>query len=202
MYIHSYRGGLLAFAGGVGLGGVFGGFWGGKSAKKKYEKEKKDLVQYIQLQDEIYKKREAQWQAEYNKVYKAYNELEQESIERDYEEFKAPDVNGDDMITRAEFNTYVRKYLSSFPELSEKDFPVFEEFDLDGDGVVSFEEWQRFLQLQKQKEAREAQAGKSQGQYQDLLNALYDQSSGSNSFNNLNQRIEDDYRGKRGSRGR
>jgi Ca2+-binding EF-hand superfamily protein len=173
-----------------------------KSAKKKYEKEKKDLAEYIQMQDQIYKKREAQWQAEYNKVYKAYNELEKESIERDYEEFKAPDANGDDMITRAEFNTYVRKYLSSFPELSEKDFPVFEEFDLDGDGIVSFDEWQRFLQLQKQKEAKEAQAGKSKGQYQDLLNALYDQSSGSNSFQNLNKRIEDDYRGKRGTRGR
>jgi Ca2+-binding EF-hand superfamily protein len=64
------------------------------------------------------------------------------------------------MISRAEFNTYVRKYLSSFPELSEKDFPKFEEFDLDGDGIVSFEEWQQFLVLQKQIEAKK---GKTAG---------------------------------------
>ena len=62
--------------------------------------------------------------------------MEKETIERDYEEFKAPDTNNDDMISRSEFNTYVRKYLSSFPELSEKDFPKFEEFDLDGFVVV------------------------------------------------------------------
>ena len=116
----------------------------------------------MQMQEELYKQRDVQWQKEYQKLYAAYEELNKETIERDYEEFKAPDTNNDDMITRSEFNIYVKKYLSSFPELSERDFPRFEEFDLDGDGVVSFEEWQQFLYLQKQKEAAAAQGGRQQ----------------------------------------
>ena len=125
--------------------------------------------------------------------------MEKETVERDYEEFKAPDTNNDDMISRAEFNIYVKKYLSSFPELSEKDFPKFEEFDLDGDGIVSFEEWQQFLYLQKQKEAAAAAKGQQQqkGQYQDLLNSMYEQSASSNSFNSLNENIQGGHRGRR-----
>jgi Ca2+-binding EF-hand superfamily protein len=160
--------------------------------KKKHDKDKKELVQYIKLQDEIYKQRELQWQKEYQKLYKVYNELEQETIERDYEEFKAPDTNNDDMISRTEFNTYVRKYLSSFPELSEKDFPKFEEFDLDGDGVVSFDEWQKFLALQKIQEAKKTKGEKQQqggNAYQELLNALYEQSHQSDSFSSLQKNM-------------
>ncbi len=121
-------------------------------------------------------------------------------MERDYEEFKAPDTNGDDMISRAEFSTYVRKYLSSFPELSEKDFPKFEEFDLDADGMVSFEEWQQFLQIQKQMEAKKAKAesgGSKDKVYQDLVNALYEQTSQSDGFNSLDKNIEKTSRGQR-----
>ena len=90
--------------------------------------------------DEVYKQREQQWQTEYQKLYKAYENLETDTIKRDYEEFKAPDTDGDDQVSREEFAIYVRKYLSSFPELSEKDFPKFDEFDLNGDGIVSFAE--------------------------------------------------------------
>eukprot|EP01038_Epipyxis_sp_PR26KG_P013834 gene13834-18555_t len=184
----------MIFMGGAGvvLGGLISGWHTSRTMKRRNEKEKKELLQYIQLQDEIYKHRDQQWQAEYNKLYKAYQELETESIERDYEEFKAPDTNNDDMISRSEFNTYVRKYLSSFPELSEKDFPKFEEFDLDGDGVVSFDEWQRFLALQKKEEAKKAKGGDTKGQtsaYQELLNALYEQSYQSDSFNSLQKNM-------------
>jgi Ca2+-binding EF-hand superfamily protein len=136
------------------LGFVSGGWMKGKSLKKKYDKDKKDLLQYMQLQDEIYKQREAKMSQQYSTLYKAYEELEKETVERDYEEFKAPDTNNDDMISRTEFNTYVKKYLSSFPELSERDFPRFEEFDLNSDGQVSFDEWQTFLYQQKLKEAQ------------------------------------------------
>ncbi len=151
-------------------------------------------MQYIQLQEEVYKTREQQWQSEYQKLYKAYDELEKETLERDYEEFKAPDTNNDDMISRAEFNTYVRKYLSSFPELSERDFPRFEEFDLDGDGIVSFEEWQQFLYQQKLLEAQKGQAGKKDSQT-DLLNALYQQATQADSFNSLQQQMGKNRRG-------
>jgi Ca2+-binding EF-hand superfamily protein len=179
---------LMGAVGGV-FGTVAGTWWTTRKLKKKHSKEKKDILHYMQAQDEIYKNRESQWQAEYKKLYKAYEQMEKETLERDYEEFKAPDANGDDMISRAEFNTYVRKYLSSFPELSEKDFPKFEEFDLDGDGIVSFQEWQRFLQQQKLKEAQEGKvAEKKTGGYNDLLNQLYEDSATTDSFNSLNQR--------------
>ena len=193
--------GVIGFAGGWILNGSI--------KQRKFDKERKELMQYLQLQEEVSKTREKQWQQEYRKLYKAYDELEKETVERDYEEFKAPDTNNDDMISRAEFNTYVRKYLSSFPELSEKDFPKFEEFDLDADGVVSFDEWQQFLQLQKQMEAQKAEKGKSgvaggvaasggsnsNSAYNELLNALYEQSHQADSFNSLNKQIAAGARG-------
>jgi Ca2+-binding EF-hand superfamily protein len=186
---------VAGVTGGV-LGGVLGGWFVSTRMKRKNDKEKADLVQYLSLQEEVYKQREKQWQQEYKKLYKAYDELEKETIERDYEEFKAPDTDNDDMITKAEFNIYVQKYLKSFPELSEKDFPKFEEFDLDQDGIVSFEEWQQFLYLQKQIEAKKAEKAGKGGNvnngnpaYQDLLNALYDESHKSDGFNSLNKQI-------------
>lgn len=152
------------------------------------------------MQDEIYKTRERQWTQEYKKLYTAYEELEKETVERDYEEFKAPDTNNDDKISRSEFNVYVKKYLSSFPELSEKDFPKFDEFDLNGDGVVSFEEWQKFLYQQKLLESKK---GKSESKstssaYADLLNALYEQTNKADSFNSLDQNIASGSRGATG----
>lgn len=196
------RGLFLAAFAGVVVGGAAGGYVGyqhaAKSVKTTYAKERQDLLEYIQLQDEIGKARDKQWQVEYQKVYQAYQKLDEETVERDYEEFKAPDTNNDDMISRAEFNTYVRKYLSSFPELSEKDFPKFEEFDLDGDGMVSFDEWQQFLVLQKEQEAKKGKTraigdgsdSKKNDVYNDLLNALYEQSYESDSFDSLNRNMD------------
>eukprot|EP01041_Mallomonas_annulata_P004959 gene4959-9920_t len=176
---------VVSVIGGV-IGFVAGGWLTGRKLKKKHEKEKKQILEYLQMQDDVYKQRDAQWQKEYTKLYNAYEKLQTETLERDYEEFKAPDTNNDDMISRAEFNTYVKKYLSSFPELSERDFPRFEEFDLDGDGIVSFAEWQKFLQQQKLMEAQKAKTGGSSGNaYNELLNALYEQSTQADSFSTL-----------------
>ncbi len=129
-------------------------------------------------------------------------------MERDYEEFKAPDTDNDDMISRTEFNTYVRKYLSSFPELSEKDFPKFEEFDLNADGIVSFDEWQRFLLEQKQKDALKDgktsnsnsntntnKNSKGKNDYSDLLEVLYEQSNQADGFNSLQKHISSSAKG-------
>ena len=167
------------------VAGLAGHAIGQSRSSSKSTKEKKDLLQYIQLQDEIYKARERQWTQEYKKLYSAYEELEKETVERDYEEFKAPDTNNDDKISRSEFNVYVKKYLSSFPELSEKDFPKFDEFDLNGDGIVSFEEWQKFLYQQKLQEAKKGKGATSSTStaYADLLNALYEQTNKADSFN-------------------
>lgn len=191
-FINCRRGPLIvAVISGL-VGGLAGHAVGQRRSNSKSTKEKKDLLQYIQLQDEIYKARERQWTQEYKKLYSAYEELEKETVERDYEEFKAPDTNNDDKISRSEFNVYVKKYLSSFPELSEKDFPKFDEFDLNGDGIVSFDEWQKFLYQQKLQEAKKAKDGKasssssaagSSSAYADLLNALYEQTNKADSFN-------------------
>jgi Ca2+-binding EF-hand superfamily protein len=137
--------------------------------RRKYGTEKKELLQYIQLQNEVYREREKQWQQEYQKLFKQFEQLERETVERDYEEFKAPDTNNDHMISKKEFESYVTKYLSSFPELSEKDFPKFDDFDLDGDGQVSFDEWQEFLKMQKQQEAKKKDSGSgaTKSQYAD-----------------------------------
>jgi hypothetical protein len=91
----------IIFVSGV-LGSVVGGWMTSRRMKKRNDKEKKDLLQYMHLQEEIYRQREAQWQAEYSKLYKAYEELEKDTVDRDYEEFKAPDTNNDDMISRSE----------------------------------------------------------------------------------------------------
>lgn len=180
---------MAAAAGGV-FGGIIGWAATAHTMKRKLGAEKKELLQYIQLQNEVYREREKQWQQEYQKLFKQYEQLEKETVERDYEEFKAPDTNNDDMISRAEFNVYVKKYLSSFPELSESDFPKFDDFDLDGDGQVSFEEWQEFLQMQKQQEAKKKDAGKSSNsQYADLINALYDSSSKAEGFNGVQKNL-------------
>jgi Ca2+-binding EF-hand superfamily protein len=188
---------MIAVASGF-FGGVVGAVLQSQRLTKKHNKVKKDLHEYIKLQDEIARQREKAWQQEYQKLYKAYEELEKEAVERDYEEFKAPDTNNDDMISRSEFNTYVKKYLSSFPELSEKDFPKFEDFDLDGDGLVSFEEWQRFLVQQKLTEQKKGKAEKSTGNsaYQELLNALYEQSNQADSFNSLQKNMGSNSRSK------
>lgn len=184
------------------LGGLIGSWWTSRRLKKSYEKEKKELLRYIQYQEELQKATSKQWQQEYQKLYDAYQEMEKDTIERDYEEFKAPDTDGDDIISKEEFNTYVKKYLSSFPELSERDFPRFEEFDLNGDGKVTFDEWQTFLYQQKLKEQAAAKnkdkGSKDNSAYSDLLNALYESSSQSEGFSSLQKNMASSGRGARG----
>jgi hypothetical protein len=75
---------FLGIAGGL-AGGVVGSWLKSRSLKGKYGKEKKDLLNYIQMQEDVYKQRDAQWTAEYQKLYTAYEKLETETLERDYE---------------------------------------------------------------------------------------------------------------------
>jgi hypothetical protein len=152
------------------------------------------LQSTMRANDELYRQSIQQWKTDYQHLYKLYESLEKETVERDYEEFKAPDADNDDIITMNEFNTYVRKYLASFPELSEQDFPKFEEFDLNHDGKVTFDEWQQFLTMQKLKEDTKPKGsgGKNTNNnidYNDLLQVLYDQSAQANSFSGLQKQI-------------
>lgn len=169
------------------FGGILGAWLGVKYCNKKRDKEMQSVRSLLQLQEDMFTNREKQWQSEYQNLFKAYGQLEKETFERDYEEFKAPDTDGDDMISRQEFNSYVKKYLASFPELSEKDFPKFDDFDLNADGMVSFEEWQKFLHQQKQQETKKTKEdGKGQDNiYSKLLESLYEQTSKSDGFNSL-----------------
>lgn len=141
-----YSGQLIIACAGVVVGGIIGALAHGQILKHKSAKEKRDLIQNLQFHEEIYKRRDAQWRAKYSKLHQAYDDLEKETIERDYKEFKVQDTDFDDMVSRAELSTYLRKYLSTFPELTDlfAYFPPFEDFDLNGDDIVSFEEWQQF----------------------------------------------------------
>jgi len=114
-------------------------FHSGRTANKLKNKHKKEQKQlYSQYYNDVYKLTEqnAELQAQVQKLKDALKSTEQkhemEAIQRDYDEFKQPDIDGDDRISRAEFNMYVKNYLSNYPGLTEKDYPKFEDFDHDG----------------------------------------------------------------------
>jgi hypothetical protein len=98
-------------------------------------------------------------------LQKAESERELESMQRDYDEFKQPDVDGDDRISRAEFNMYVKNYLSNFPGLTEKDYPKFDDFDRDGDGYITFSEYTQQMAAQAKKAEQDARRAAQSGSY-------------------------------------
>jgi len=136
------------------LGAKFHSSRATKKLKSKHQKEQKQL--YSQYYNDVYKLSEQnsvlERQAEELKdlVRSTEAAAELEALQRDYDEFKQPDIDGDDRISRAEFNMYVKDYLSNYPGLSEKDYPKFDDFDHDGDGFVSFQEYSQQMALQAQ----------------------------------------------------
>jgi len=125
-----------------------------KKVKEKFHKEQKAL--YTQYYNDVYKL--TNQNAEISELVGELREdlkttkdkAEIDAIQRDYEEFKQPDIDGDDRISSAEFNMYVKNYLSNYPGLEEKDYPTFEDFDHDGDGYVGFKEYAQQMALQVQ----------------------------------------------------
>jgi hypothetical protein len=140
-----------------------------KLLKKKHMKEAKTL--YSQYYNDVYKLQEqnAELAQAVQKLQGTLQQVESdrelESMQRDYDEFKQPDVDGDDRISRAEFTMYVKNYLSNYPGLTEKDYPKFEEFDHDGDGFVSFSEYTKQMALQAKKAEKDAQKAAQSGSY-------------------------------------
>lgn len=122
-----------------------------RKMKTKHMKDQKNL--YSQYYNDVYKLQ--QQNAELTYVIEQYQEaiknvqtdMENDKLQRDYEEFKQPDIDGDDRISRAEFNMYVKNYLSNYPGMTEKDYPKFEDFDHDGDGQISFQEYAQQMAL-------------------------------------------------------
>lgn len=171
--------GKLILTGGVSwvLGAKFHSKRVAKKLKVKHSKEQKQL--YAQYYNDVYKLSE-QNQGLSRKVDELEDLLrtteakaELEALQRDYDEFKQPDIDGDDRISRAEFNMYVKNYLSNYPGLSEKDYPKFDDFDHDGDGYVSFQEYSQQMSIvaaQAEKEQLHSSGDKKKAQ---ALNDLY-----------------------------
>ena len=131
-----------------------------KNLKKKHMKEAKTL--YSQYYNDVYKLQEQNAELAdaviklQKSLQQAESEREMDAMQRDYDEFKQPDVDGDDRISRAEFGMYIKNYLSNYPGLTEKDYPRFEDFDHDGDGYVSFSEYSQQMALQATKAEQDA----------------------------------------------
>ena len=150
-------------------------FFGGKfhsartyrKLKAKHQKEQKQL--YSQYYNDVYKLSEQNQELQYyieqltEALKNTEAQHEMEAIQRDYDEFKQPDIDGDDRISRAEFNMYVKNYLSNYPGLTEKDYPKFEDFDHDKDGFVSFSEYAQQMALQAQKAERDQMYNEGSG---------------------------------------
>ena len=139
-----------------------------KKLKKKHQQDQKTL--YTQYYNDVYKLEEqkAEQKAMIDQLQrslaKEQEDHEMENLQREYDEFKQPDVDGDDRISRTEFNMYVKNYLSNYPGLTEKDYPKFEDFDHDKDGYVSFQEYAQQMAVQAQQAELDSYYAQSQGQ--------------------------------------
>lgn len=149
------------------MGGRFHSGRAVKELKRKHKSEQKKL--YSQYYNDVYKlgdqnallQQQIEELTELVKSTEAKHELE--ALQRDYDEFKQPDLDSDDRISRAEFQMYVKDYLSHYPGLTEKDYPKFEDFDHDGDGYVSFEEYSSQMAIQAEKAELEELYGTGTG---------------------------------------
>jgi len=148
------------------LGGA-GWFFGAKlhaartvrKMKTKHMKDQKNL--YSQYYNDVYKLQQQNAELAYvvdqyqDAIKNVADEMENDQLQRDFDEFKQPDVDGDDRISRAEFSMYVKNYLSNYPGLTEKDYPKFEDFDHDGDGFIGFQEYAQQMALTVQQAEKE-----------------------------------------------
>mmetsp|Transcript_22157 Transcript_22157/g.48179 ORF Transcript_22157/g.48179 Transcript_22157/m.48179 type:complete len:256 (-) Transcript_22157:95-862(-) len=173
-----------------------------KTMKKKHSQDQKTL--YTQYYNDVYKLEEqkAEQQLVIDQLQKSLHssneEHEMENLQREYDEFKQPDVDGDDQISRTEFNLYVKNYLANYPGLTEKDYPKFEDFDHDKDGFVSFTEYAQQMGVQAQQAEMDQYYAESQGKSgqkeAQKANALYDlygsaSTKGTDGFNDLYAQI-------------
>lgn len=171
--------------------------FGGKSSKKS-QKELERLYQIISAKNvEVQKLKTMIYEYEYRnqELKQALYESEQESLKRDYEEFKQPDANGDDVISRAEFATYISNYMKAYPHIPKEEYPTFEDFDMNRDGLVTFQEWQEYLYQQQLAEQQQTQqSGSKHRQQNAAVNNMYDQSSGAQNFNSLYEQLQQQVR--------
>ncbi|KAL7440957.1 hypothetical protein ACHAXH_005999 [Discostella pseudostelligera] len=171
-----------------------------KKLKKKHQQDQKTL--YTQYYNDVYKLEEqkAEQKAMIDQLQRSLvqekEDHEMENLQREYDEFKQPDVDGDDQISRTEFNMYVKNYLSNYPGLTEKDYPKFEDFDHDKDGYVSFQEYAQQMAVQAQQAEldqyyaqSQGQSGQKEAQKANALYDLYGSARGSDGFDDLYAQI-------------
>jgi hypothetical protein len=188
------------------IGGAAGWLAGGKvhsgratkKLKKKHMHEQKEL--YTQYYNDVYKLQEQnaelytyieQLQAALKQVQ---DQAEFDALQRDYDEFKQPDLDGDERISRAEFAHYVNNYLANYPGLTEKDYPKFEDFDHDKDGFVSFQEYAQQMALQVQQAELDNYYKQQAGQQPNQAAAqgmkdLYKETKKADGFNDLYSKL-------------
>jgi hypothetical protein len=167
-----------------------------KKLKKKHAQDQKAL--YTQYYNDVYKLEEQKVEQKLlidqlqKKLLETKEKHEMESVQREYDEFKQPDIDGDDRISRTEFNMYVKNYLSNYPGLTEKDYPKFEDFDHDKDGYVSFQEYAQQMAIQAQQAEldqyyaqSQGATGKKEAQKANALYDLYGSAANSGGFNDL-----------------
>ncbi|KAJ8599489.1 hypothetical protein CTAYLR_010433 [Chrysophaeum taylorii] len=147
----------------------------------------------IETQQLSYKVQQLEYQI--RDLQQALYESEAEALQRDYDEFKAPDLDDDDVISAAEFKSYIKNYMKAYPQIPEDEYPTFEDFDTNGDGVVTFKEWQHYLQ-QQHKNAKDASSSSSSSKKKGSSKAskkamagLAEQSATSQSFQTLYEKL-------------
>jgi hypothetical protein len=64
--------------------GIVSYIFGCHRTKKKNENEKKELLRYIKLQNNLYDVAEQRWKEEYDELYTSYLEMKKDTEERDY----------------------------------------------------------------------------------------------------------------------
>jgi hypothetical protein len=149
-----------------GAGWYFGGRVHSQRLKLKFKRDhmKSQKTLYSQYYNDVYVLQQQnadlvglveQYKAAIQQIQ---TDVENEQLQRDWDEFKQPDIDGDDSISRAEFKMYIKNYLSNYPGMTEKDYPEFDDFDHDGDGKISFQEYSQQMALVVQQAEKEKAA--------------------------------------------
>ena len=175
----------------------------GKKVMKKAQAEKDHLISVLtvkKMENQQLQYVVQQYEYQIHELQRALYDSEAEGLQRDYEEFKAPDQNGDDVISRQEFHTYIRNYMKAYPQIPESDYPTFDDFDTKSDGYVTFAEWQEYMKLQKEQEKKDKAMGTYQQpqnqQQRQAMQGLYETANQGNSFQNLYEQIKAAQRGQ------
>jgi len=158
------------------------------AGKKKKDQKRMESLQYL-LQTTNKEKNKLQtmiwdYEIQNKELRQALVESEKDALQRDYDEFKQPDANGDDVISEMEFSQYITNYMKAYPHIPREEYPTFRDFDTNRDGLVTFQEWQDYLYQQQLAEKQQAKYDTKSKSYNVAQN-MYDQANSAQGFQNL-----------------